>query len=138
MLVSRSDNSRVTALITSAPLSSLNTDGFGTIDNETHLSEILVADIADEDLDNELETRIWKQFVRRASETATIGKSENSGATTKSRFTSSTNEGNLIINSTAADAFDYYNVSDKGGKKGPNPNHVSKSTVDTGNGQIHT
>ena len=40
MLMSGSGNSKLKALITSAAPSSVNTNGFEAIENETHLSEI--------------------------------------------------------------------------------------------------
>jgi hypothetical protein len=97
--------------------------------------------MAEKDLDDEMETRIWNQFVRRGSETATLGKSENSAAAKKSRFTSSTQEGsrvNLIDNSKLADTFDYYNISDKDGKNGLKSIHATNSTANTSTGKVDT
>ncbi len=93
--------------------------------------EIQVADMAEKDFDNEMETRIWNQFVRHGSETSPLEKSDHSNFTkktksNKSKFTKSTysskegsqtnNRANLI-DSSKNDSFNYYNIPEKGGKK---------------------
>jgi hypothetical protein len=87
--------------------------------------------MAEKDFDNEMETRIWNQFVRHGSETSPLEKSDHSNITknaksNKSKFTKSThsskegsqtnNRANLI-DSSKHDSFDYYNIPDNGNKK---------------------